>query len=151
MHAGACLHLRCRRHGSESVTRRCLPLCLFSARTAARRFFYFFIYFFSQTALNRPSRYNSCATFTGQTAFTRVPCETALNSPATESEWSSAVSLPLCTRYYGASVLLLQHVGGRGRAVTFTLRLKHLDQTFIFLSNEILDEKKMRMERDRAC
>lgn len=70
--------------------------------------------------------------------------ETALNSMALDTEQSNAVSVPLCSCYYAASVRLMQHVGLRGRAVTFTPRLKHLDRIFIFLLNQILNWKKKR-------
>lgn len=66
--------------------------------------------------------------------------ETALNSMASDTKQSNAVSLPLCSCYYGASVLLMQHVRVRGSAVTFTPRLKHLDRIFIFLLSAILNE-----------
>lgn len=123
----------------------CLPLCLFSACPAAGGFFSFlsfllFSFFFFQAALNRPSWYN--ATFRGQTASTCVPRETALNSTALDTERSNVVFLPLWSCYYGASVLLMQHVGVRGRAVTFTPGLKHLDRIFLFFLNENLDEGK---------
>lgn len=65
------------------------------------------------------------------TAFPRR--ETALNSMVLDTERSNAVSVPLHSCYYAASVLLMQHVGVRGRALTFTPRLKHLDWVYIFL------------------
>lgn len=70
---------------------------------------------------------------------------------ALDKERNNAFSLPLCGCYYGASVLLMQHVGVRGSAVTFTPRLKQLDWILILLLNEILDWKKEKCAENRPA